>query len=194
LLTHHLLQKEKQRKTPRQRSKILKHYLPRFTALALILIGGAFVPAMKADEWNKKTDITISQPIEIQGTVLPAGSYVIKLLDLPAGRHAVQIFNAEQNHIITTILAVPTYRFRPTDKLNLTSTNSRTVNPRPCTPGSILATTPDSSSARAGKAPNPRDAPWKRRLPVREETNNRPSLRPLDADLPAGGFFTAGLH
>jgi hypothetical protein len=52
----------------------------------LILIGGAFVPTMKGDEWNKKTDITISQPIEIQGTVLPAGSYVIKLLDSPAGR------------------------------------------------------------------------------------------------------------
>jgi hypothetical protein len=73
----------------------------------LILIGGAFVPAMKADEWNKKTDITINQPIEIQGTVLPAGSCVIKLLDSPAGRYAVQIFNAEENHIITTILAVP---------------------------------------------------------------------------------------
>jgi hypothetical protein len=102
-----------------QRSKILRHYFPRFTALALILIGGVFVPAMNADERNKKTNITITQPIEIQGTVLPAGSYVIKLLDTPAERYIVQILNAEQNHIITTILAVPTYRLRPADNTEL---------------------------------------------------------------------------
>jgi hypothetical protein len=90
----------------------MKRHFPRFTALALILIGGVFAPAMKADEWNKRTDITISQPIEIQGTVLPPGSYVIKLLDSPTERYAVQIFNAEENHIITTIFAIPIYRFR----------------------------------------------------------------------------------
>ena len=77
------------------------------------------MPAMKADELNKKTNITTSQPIEIQGMVLPAGSYVIKLLDTPAERYVVQIFNAEENHIITTIFAVPTYRLRPTDNTEL---------------------------------------------------------------------------
>jgi hypothetical protein len=102
-----------------QRSKILKHYFPRLTALALILIGGVSVPAMKADEWNKKTSITVRQPIEIQGTVLPAGSYVIKLLDTPAERYVVQIFNAEENHIITTLFAVPIYRLRPADNTEL---------------------------------------------------------------------------
>jgi hypothetical protein len=84
-----------------------------------MLIGGVFVPAMKAEEWNKKTNIAISQTIEIQGTVLPAGLYVIKLLDSPAGRYAVQIFNAQENHIITTVFAVPTYRFQPTDNTEL---------------------------------------------------------------------------
>lgn len=98
-----------------QRSKILKSYFLRFTALALILIGGVFVPVVRADQWNKKTNITINQPIEIQGTVIPAGSYVIKLLDSSARRYAVQIFNAKENHIITTIFAVPTYRFRAGD-------------------------------------------------------------------------------
>src|ERR1700690_4395175 len=93
----------------------MKSNFSRFATLALIVIGGVFVPAMKADEWNKKTNITISQPIEIQGTILPAGSYVIKLLDSPTGHYAVQIFNAEENRIITTIFAVPTYRFRAAD-------------------------------------------------------------------------------
>jgi hypothetical protein len=112
-----------------KRSKILKHYFPRFTALTLILIGGVFAPTMKADEWNKKTNITISQPIEIQGTVLPAGSYVIKLLDSPSERYVVQIFNAEENHIITTIFAVPTYRLRPADNSELNFYQSENSQP-----------------------------------------------------------------
>lgn len=91
----------------------MKSNFSRFATLALILIGGVFVPVMKADEWNKKTNITINQSIEIQGTVLPAGSYVIKLLDSPTERYAVQILNAGETHIITTIFAIPTYRFRP---------------------------------------------------------------------------------
>ena len=97
----------------------MKHYFQRFTVLALILTGGLFVPAMKADELSKKTNITTNQPIEIQGMVLPAGSYVIKLLDTPAERYVVQIFNAEENHIIATIFAIPTYRLRLSDDTEL---------------------------------------------------------------------------
>jgi hypothetical protein len=36
---------------------------------------GVFAPTVKADEWNKQTNITINQPIEVEGTVIPAGSY-----------------------------------------------------------------------------------------------------------------------
>lgn len=81
-------------------------------ALVLSLIGGLLAPVVKADDWNKKTNITINQPIEVQNTVLPAGSYVIKLLDSSAERYTVQIFNAAENHIITTMFAVPVYRDR----------------------------------------------------------------------------------
>jgi hypothetical protein len=93
----------------------MKHYFVPLAAVVLSLVGGVFAPAAKADEWNKKTTITIDQPIKVQDTVLPAGSYVIKLLDLPSERHIVQIFNAEENHLITTILAVPVLNSRAPD-------------------------------------------------------------------------------
>jgi hypothetical protein len=48
--------------------------------------------------------------------VLPPGKYVIKLLDSPSDRHIVQIFNADENHLFTTILAIPNYRLQPTGK------------------------------------------------------------------------------
>ena len=31
----------------------------------------------KADEWNKRTVMTFSQPVELPGIVLPAGTYAI---------------------------------------------------------------------------------------------------------------------
>jgi hypothetical protein len=93
----------------------MKKYVPLFAALAVSFVGSALVPALKADERNKKTDITIDQPIDIQGTVLAPGSYVIKVLDSSLDRYVVQILNADNNNLITTIFAIPAYRLVPTD-------------------------------------------------------------------------------
>jgi hypothetical protein len=88
----------------------MKHYFRTIAALTASLMGSALIPALQADDWNKKTVITIDQSIDVQGTVLPPGSYVMKILDLPADRFAVQISNANDNHLITTVLAIPAYR------------------------------------------------------------------------------------
>jgi hypothetical protein len=40
----------------------------------------------------------------------------MKLMDSQTNRHIVQIFNADESHIITTILAIPNYRLRLTGK------------------------------------------------------------------------------
>jgi len=69
--------------------------------------------AARADQWNKKTILTFNVPVEISGMVLPAGTYVFKLADSNSDRHIVQIFNAEENHIYATILAIPNYRLEP---------------------------------------------------------------------------------
>ncbi len=80
------------------------------------LLGIALAPGARADEWNKLTRITVDEPIQVPNKVLPAGTYVIKLLDSPSDRHIVQIFNADQSHLETTILAIPNYRLQPTGK------------------------------------------------------------------------------
>jgi hypothetical protein len=80
------------------------------------LLGIGLAPSARADEWNKKTTLTVDQPIQVPGKVLPAGTYVLKLLDSPSDRHIVQIYNEEQTQLQTTILAIPNYRPRPTDK------------------------------------------------------------------------------
>jgi len=80
------------------------------------LLGVAIAPSARADEWNKKTILTVNETIQVPNKVLPPGKYVIKLLDSPSNRHVVQIFDGDETHLLTTILAIPNYRLQPTGK------------------------------------------------------------------------------
>jgi hypothetical protein len=84
------------------------------------LLGVAFAPSGRADEWNKKTTLTVSESFQVPNKVLPPGTYVIKMLDSPSDRHIVQIFNADETQLQTTILAIPNYRLQPTGKTVVT--------------------------------------------------------------------------
>src|SRR5437867_3061066 len=103
--------------------KLLKVITPVF---CMALMGTAFSSSAKADDWNRKTEITFSGPVEIPGVhlagwgVLPAGTYVFKILDSQSDRHIVQIFNKEETTIYATILAIPNYRLKATDKTVIT--------------------------------------------------------------------------
>ncbi|HZU21850.1 MAG TPA: hypothetical protein VE998_03400 [Terriglobales bacterium] len=81
------------------------------------------VPRASADDWNHKTVVTFNAPVEVPGVgaqVLPAGTYVFQLVESPSNRHIVRITNQRGNHVYTTILAVPNYRLRTTDKTVMT--------------------------------------------------------------------------
>lgn len=82
--------------------------------LTISLLVGMFLNPVRADQWNKETRLTFSQPIEIPGKILPAGTYTFKLLDSMSYRHIVQIWNEDGTQLITTILAIPNYRLEPT--------------------------------------------------------------------------------
>src|SRR5579872_7440038 len=96
------------------------------TLLGIGLLSGAFLPTAKADDWNRKTVITFSGPVEIPGVhmkgfgVLPAGTYVFKVMDSQSDRHVVQIFSQDEKTIYATILAIPNYRLKSTDKTVMT--------------------------------------------------------------------------
>ena len=72
------------------------------------------VPNAMADQWNKRTILTVNEPIQVPGKVLQPGKYVMKLMDSPSNRHIVQIFNEREDQLQTTILAIPNYRLQPT--------------------------------------------------------------------------------
>jgi LPXTG-motif cell wall-anchored protein len=80
---------------------------------AALAVGFAAIRA-RADEWDKKTTLTINQPMQVRDTVLEPGQYVFKLLNSDSDRHIVQIFNGDQSHLIDTVLAIPNYRLQVT--------------------------------------------------------------------------------
>ena len=62
--------------------------------------------------------LTFSGPVEIPGvhlkgwSVLPAGTYVFKILNSQSDRHIVQIFNKDETAIYAAILAIPNHRLK----------------------------------------------------------------------------------
>jgi hypothetical protein len=94
---------------------MFKNLLP----MAALTLGLAIAP-LRASEWDHKTMITIDQPINVQGTVLDAGQYVIKVLEQTDESRVVTIFDRDDRHLITTVVGMPAYRLEPTDGSSFT--------------------------------------------------------------------------
>ena len=90
-----------------------------FTTKMILAIGLgvlATVPAARADGWNQRTIMTFSDAVEIPGQVLPAGTYVFKVLNSQSTRHIVQISNQQENRVLATFLAIPSHRSRASNE------------------------------------------------------------------------------
>jgi hypothetical protein len=101
--------------------------LYRFKVVAMIfclcLVVLSVLSSAKADELNNKTVLTFDAPFEVPGVgahFLPAGTYVFKLVDFLSDRCIVQISNQAEDHVFTTILAIPNFRLHATGKTVMT--------------------------------------------------------------------------
>jgi len=110
----------------KEKRKEMKLFKAATTICFTALMGAVLIPTAQADDWNRKTVITFNAPVEIPGVhlvgwgVLPAGTYVFKILDSLSDRHIVQIFNQDETTVYATILAIPNYRLKATDKTVMT--------------------------------------------------------------------------
>jgi LPXTG-motif cell wall-anchored protein len=93
--------------------KLRSFYIGALAITGVGLMGTAFIPKAHADAWDKMTIVTVNQPIIAGNKVLDPGTYVWKLLDSPSDRHVVQIFDKDQRHLETTVLAIPNYQMQP---------------------------------------------------------------------------------
>jgi hypothetical protein len=87
-------------------------------AFCFILIASVMAPVSKAQNGDKKTVVTFSEPIEIPGNViLPAGTYFFKLLNQDSGRWVVQIFDEHQTKTFATLITIEDFRYHPTNQV-----------------------------------------------------------------------------
>jgi hypothetical protein len=76
------------------------------TYCAVMFSIAIFAFRVQADQWDKKTILTVDRPIQVQDKLLEPRQNVFKLQDSNSDRHIVQILNA--------VLAIPNYRLQPT--------------------------------------------------------------------------------
>jgi len=96
---------------------------PLLSALGAMLICLSVSSIASAELNNRKTIVTFSGPFEIPGSdpqVLPAGTYVFKIMDNFVDRNIVQISNKQEDRVLSVVLAIPTRREVATSRTVMT--------------------------------------------------------------------------
>jgi hypothetical protein len=87
--------------------------------LAVLSAIAIFTPSARADVWDQMTKMTFSQPVEIPGRVLPAGSYWFVLQNNASDRNIVQIFSSNWTRLYATEITASALRMRPTGRTEI---------------------------------------------------------------------------
>jgi len=102
-------------------------------SLIAVCLLSSFVSVLYASDADKKTVITITEPLIVSGVpvvTLEPGKYVLLLDESYSDRHIVRIFNERQDKLLTTVLAIPNYRLQPDDKTMFAFWETPNGNPR----------------------------------------------------------------
>jgi hypothetical protein len=86
-------------------------------------------PATRADESNQATRVTFSQPVQIPGRVLPAGTYVFELPSDVTQHYLVRIFNADHTALYATIFTISAERQQATGNTAFTFADRGSAGP-----------------------------------------------------------------
>ena len=88
--------------------------------LGVVTSCALMIAPAKADMWNQQTKVRFSQPVEVPGRTLPAGTYWFVLANSDTDRNIVQIFSQDWSTLYATVLTVPSERLSPPDDTLLT--------------------------------------------------------------------------
>lgn len=89
-------------------------------AAIVAVVCGLAVPRARADEWNQAVKFHFSQPVEVPGHILPAGSYWFKLANNHGSRNIVEIFNHNYSRLEATLVTASQRRQQVTGRTEIT--------------------------------------------------------------------------
>jgi len=97
----------------------------------LIFWGASLMtPKAKADELDQKTVLNFDDPVQLPGIVLPAGTYVFKIVKMKTDRDVVQVLSPDETKIYATIMTVPSFRANATEDTLLVFKEQSAGEPR----------------------------------------------------------------
>lgn len=102
-------------------------------SIALVSLSLLFAVTVFAQRSDKATVITFNSPVEIPGSnpqVLPAGTYMFKIIDSKSTPHIVQVSDKEESKVYSTIMAIPAHRDAPTRETVITFEERGSTQPQ----------------------------------------------------------------
>jgi hypothetical protein len=99
--------------------------------LCLAVIWVVFPPDATAQRFDKGTTITINKPFEVPGKTLPAGEYVIRLMEVAGNRNVVQILSSDERKSFAIVLGIPDYRLKAPEKTEISFYETNPAAPLP---------------------------------------------------------------
>jgi hypothetical protein len=91
-------------------------YVKRITFVVAVALFVLASRTARADEFDRLMILTFSGPVEIPGTVLPAGTYQFKLADPNGDRSVLEIQNADGTEVHGLLMTRSDERSTPTDE------------------------------------------------------------------------------
>ena len=128
----------------------------------VVVLSLAMATTAYGNEWNKKTILKLTEPMQIEGVLLQPGTYIFKLMDSMADRHIVRIMNEDETQVVATIIGLPHYELEPPNGTQLDFWETPAVTPPAVKnwhyPGEMLGlqfTPPPATQVAAAPAPAP---------------------------------------
>ncbi len=110
-------------------SKFFRWIGPSASALTGIALAATILSSpAKADDYDKKTLLTVDQPTQVFNTYLAPGTYMFRLLDWD--RHIVELATQDRSRVFNIILAIPAYRVNVTSEAQFTFWETPPGTPR----------------------------------------------------------------
>ena len=75
--------------------------------ICAVLLGFVFTANVNGQGTVENAPFTLTEPLDVGGTILQPGDYRIKVVPLQGNRNLLQVTNADGTHIFATLLSIP---------------------------------------------------------------------------------------
>src|ERR1041384_4734170 len=89
------------------------------------------VPGANAQRWDHATKITVNAPFEVGGMALPAGTYVMRLMEVAGTRTVVQVLNQDETRSYGMVMGIPDYKLTAPENAEISFYETEPGTPTP---------------------------------------------------------------